>query len=609
MSKLHICDDNIKIIDNNHIRVVDDLKERNKYYGKVIASEYYGNKFTFDETFAMFEDYKKAFMSLDSKENETIILSAPSVIASVNAFYGAIEANKIVNSFGPGLLYAYTDDYINKFDSKTIFVFDSFLNENFINKLARAGIKNIIITSVTDYMNPQILAYSRANGLIPKEDFLDSYIRSGKKIPQGVQMIRLSEFAKQGANIKESRNFPYRENQIAARFLTGATTSQVPKCVEVYADGLNKMSQMYDKIWFDFQPGDVNTVFIPMFYATGMIHGVHAGLLSTLTNVYKPKYDRFAFAKDLLETKPKITLVAPSHLSTLSEANLEDNSLSQLKYVFIGGEAILPSQMEKFRKTAQRLGIGYILNAYGMTETASMSGMSDKVPQSLDDVTIRPAPGVKFRIVDPITREELSDNKRGILEVYSPCRMAGYCNEELNKKIFTNDGYINTGDVAIRYSDGRYRVFGRSSDYFTNNHKKYAMFDIEEQVLKHPGVLEAEVIKFNIQGNEYPAIVIVVKQDWYDKLDEIIKYISTINVSGMEYLIGTRIIDKFKTNPITSKRDYLSLPLDKNGYYKYLISQDKIYCSDIIDDKINTYCDFKSIEIYSNQESKKMLKK
>lgn len=609
MSQIHFNQINIDTIGNKKLRIVDDLKERNKYLEKVTAGVYFENKFSYDQTFKMIEEYKKAFLSLSGKEFETITISTPATISAVNAFYGAMDANKIVNSFGPGFLYAFTDKYIKDFESKTIFIYDGFLNENFINKLYDAGVKNVIVTSITDYMHPMVEFIGKKKGLIPKNDFLDEYIKSGKKLPQGMQFIRLSEFAKEGKKIKENIEFPYQEKQIAARFLTGATTSKIPKCVEIYADGFNNMGDIYDRTWFDFNPGDINTVFIPPFYATGMIHGIHAGLFSTLTNVYKPKYDRFAFGKDLLDSKARIALVAPSHVATLEESDLKDNSLNQLKYIFIGGEAILPSQMEKFRKTAKRLGIQYILNGYGMTETASMTGVSDKNSIGDDDVTIMPAPGVEFRIVDPKTHEILPDDVRGILEMKSPCVMAGYTDHELNKKIFTADGWVHTGDVAIRYSDGRYRVFGRDTDYFVNNNQQYAMFDIEEEVLKHPAVLEAEVIKFKLaDNNEYPAIVVVVKQEWKDRLSEVLKYISNIKLDGMKYLIGTRFIDKFKTNPITSKRDYLSLPLEKNGYYMYDINIGQIFERDIDQEQVLSYKINGDIVIFNSDNDKKLVK-
>ncbi len=543
-----------------------------------IAGEYFGNKYTYKQTFQMIEDYKKAFIQIDGVNENTITISAPSTIASVNAFYGAMDANKVVNMTGPGFLHAYTEKYTRDLNSQTVFIFDGFLNDDMIIKLHQAGVKNVIITTVKDYMNPFIKYIVTKKKLISSIDFLDEYTKRNGSFPKGMHVMRLQEFAKLGRDVKEEYDFPYIEKRIAAYFLTGATTSQFPKCVKLYEDGITRMASIYDEMWFDFGVGDRNTVFIPLFYATGAIHGVHAGLISGATNIYKPKYYRFAFGHDLKQTKAKIAIVAPSHVATLDESGLKDNSLKHVKYIFVGGEAIMPAQMEKFRKTADRLGIQYVLNGYGMTETGSMSGVSEKYAKN-GDVEVVPVPGVEYRIVSESTGEILPDNQRGVLQKKSPCATAGYFEEEKNKVLFTEDGWINTGDIAIRDSNGKYRIFGRSTDCFRNNNSAYAMYDIEEQVLKHPGVAEAEVIKFGTEGNERPAIVVVIKNNYKDKLADIAKDLCSIDVSGMEYLLGVKFISKFKTNPITSKRDYLSLQDDKVEYYR-VDEEGYYYCVD-----------------------------
>ncbi|MBQ7133615.1 MAG: AMP-binding protein [Ruminococcus sp.] len=573
------------IIENPKLRIVEDLKIRNKDNMKVIAGEYFGSKFTYAQTFKMFEDYKKAFIAIDGFNEDTITISAPSTIASINAFYGALDANKIVNMTGPGFLHAYTEKYTTRLNSKTVVMFDGFLNDDLIAQFQTAGVKNLIVTSVTDYMNPLVKIIATKKGMISNKDFLDQYAKSHSSLPRGIEMIRLKDFAKLGSKIKQTYNFPYEENKLAAYFLTGATTSQYPKCVKISADGFTKMARIYDELWFDFKPADRNTIFIPLFYATGAVHGVHAGLMNGMTLIYKPKYDRFAFAKDLLESKANIALVAPSHVATLEESGLEDNALNKLKYIFIGGEAIMPAAMEKFRKTGDRLGIQYILNGYGMTETGSMSGISDKESKG-DDVTVSPVPGVEYRIVDPITREILPDNVRGILEKKSPCATLGYFEEAKNKVLFTDDGWINTGDVAIRYSNGKYRIFGRETDCFTNSGITYAMYDIEEQALKHPDVAEAEVIKFNIRGEEYPAMVVVPNSNATNRIAKITKELCAIDIAGMQHFIGVRFVDKFKTHPVTSKRDYLSLQNDITGYY-FIDTNNNAFVRDIGVEKIS----------------------
>ncbi len=571
------------IVNTPRRRVVEDLILRNEKNMHIVAGEYFGSKFTYAQTFQMFDNYKKALLQIDGNNDGIITISAPSTIASVNTFYGTIDANKIANLVGPGFLHAFTEKYTTAVGSKTAVVFDSFLDDELIAKLHSIGMKNLVVTSITDYMNPLVKSVASQKGLINSKDFLDEYAKRHHSLPRGMEMMRISDLEKIGSKSKETYNFAYEPGRIAAYFLTGATTSQTPKCVKLSCDGFTRMAEIYDQMWFDFAPGDKNAIFIPLFYATGAIHGIHAGLFLGLTMVYKPKYDRFAFANDLVETKANMAVVAPSHVATLEESGLADNALNHLDYIFVGGEAIMPAAMEKFRKTGERLGIKYIISGYGMTETGCLSGVTDKDATG-SDVTVSPVAGVEYRIVDPVTGDILPDNSRGILETKSPCATMGYYDEQQNIKLFTSDGWIHTGDVAIRYSNGRYRVFGRGTDYFTNAGTSYAMFDIEERILENPAVSEAEVIKFKIGDNEYPAMVVVLNQGSLSRISDVAKELCAINISGMEHLIGIRFVDRFKTNPITSKRDYLSLQNDTTGYY-YVDSDGNAYISDIGSEK------------------------
>jgi acyl-coenzyme A synthetase/AMP-(fatty) acid ligase len=577
-------------IENPKRRIVDDLKIRNKDNMKIIAGEYFGTNYSYEKTFKMIESYKKAFIAVDGLNNNSITISAPSTIASVNAFYGAMDANKVINLTGPGFLQAYTEKYTKNLNCETVFIFDGFLSDELINNLHKADIKNLIIMSISDYMNPVIKTIALQKGIISKSSFVDEYVKRHKSFPSNMEVLTIIDFSKIGEKSKEIYEFPYKEDQLAARFLTGATTSQIPKCVKISADGFTKMARIYDKLWFDFEPGDRQTVFIPLFYATGAIHGIHAGFFDGMTLIYKPKYDRFAFGKDMLDSKTKLTLVAPSHVATLDESNLKNNSLNHVKYIFVGGEAITTSQMKKFRKTATRLGIKYILNGYGMTETGSMSGISEKEYDDEGDVTVVPVPGVKYKIVDPNSGLELPNNKRGILYVKSPCSTLGYLENEKNKQLFAEDGWINTGDVAIRYDNGHYRIFGRQTDYFSNDGKSYAMFDIEEKVLEIDNVAEAEVIKFNINEDEFPAIVCVLKNNTTNDLLTTLKDIYSIQIPEIKYLIGVRFINNFDTNPVTSKRDYLSLSNYKTDYYS-IDEYGNIFCNDIGKSKIEISTD------------------
>ena len=172
-------------IENPKKRIVEDLKNRNKNNMRGIAGEYFGSKFTYAQTFKMFEEYKKAFIEVDGLNEDTITIAAPSTIASVNAFYGALDANKVINMTGPGFLHAYTEQYTKRLNSKTVVMFDSFLNDDLVAKFQAAGVKNLIVTSVTDYMNPIVKLIATQKGLISNKDFLDEYAKMHNGLPQG----------------------------------------------------------------------------------------------------------------------------------------------------------------------------------------------------------------------------------------------------------------------------------------------------------------------------------------------------------------------------------------------------------------------------------------
>ena len=80
-------------------------------------------------------------------------------------------------------------------------------------------------------------------------------------------------------------------------------------------------------------------------------------------------------------------------------------------------------------------------------------------------------------------------------------------------------------------------------------------------------------------------VAVVLKNEWQDRIAEVLRDLYAIDVPGMEYLLGIRFVDKFKTNPITAKRDYLTLTDETMGYYSYDQSTDTIYCGDIGADK------------------------
>lgn len=141
----------------------------------------------------------------------------------------------------------------------------------------------------------------------------------------------------------------------------------------------------------------------------------------------------------------------------------------------------------------ERLGVGRILQVYGLTEAYGNSAVCDyDDPVEVRHMTCgRPLPGQEVRLVDPETG---LDGDRG--EIWLRGRtMPGYYNDpERDAEIFTADGWMKTGDLAARDGGGRLVFRGRLKDMLKSGGINIAPREIEAFLQDRPGVAEAHVV-------------------------------------------------------------------------------------------------------------------
>ena len=73
--------------------------------------------------------------------------------------------------------------------------------------------------------------------------------------------------------------------------------------------------------------------------------------------------------------------------------------------------------------------------------------------------------------------------------------MRGYFNRpDLNKEVFTSDGWFRTGDIGVRSSDGYITLEGRRSELIISGGFNIYPREIEELLMEQPGIREATVV-------------------------------------------------------------------------------------------------------------------
>ena len=162
------------------------------------------------------------------------------------------------------------------------------------------------------------------------------------------------------------------------------------------------------------------------------------------------------------------------------------HDLSSLRRCVSAGETLPEHVWHAFHEaTGQR-----VIDGLGATEMLHVF-----VSASDDDIrpgtTGRVVPGFTARIVDEEGRE-LPDGEPGQLAVCGPtgCR---YLADE-RQTHYVRNGWNLTGDTYVRDPDGYFRYLARSDDMIVTSGYNVAAPEVEQALLRHPGVAECAVI-------------------------------------------------------------------------------------------------------------------
>jgi len=130
----------------------------------------------------------------------------------------------------------------------------------------------------------------------------------------------------------------------------------------------------------------------------------------------------------------------------------------------------------------------------GLTETVAPSFSNPQDPSQRKLGAVGRASGCEAQIIDAELRP-LPDGQTGELAIRGPNVMRGYFkNEEATAAAFTPDGWMRTGDLGHRDSDGFFFVTGRIKELIIKGGENIAPREIDEALLKHPAVLDAAAV-------------------------------------------------------------------------------------------------------------------
>ena len=226
----------------------------------------------------------------------------------------------------------------------------------------------------------------------------------------------------------------------------------------------------------------------PLFHSWGLSHMMVAGLLSS-PMVLRVRFD----AEDVLATieRERVdTLIAvPAMLQRILDLPADVRSgydTSSLRVVALSGSALpgglATRWMDAFGDTLYSL--------YGSTEVAGVAVAGPADLRAAPDTAGPVLPGIDVRILKEDGTEAAVGEAGGIY-VRSSMVFDGYTGGGSKQVV---DGYMSTGDVGHLDRAGRLFVGGREDDMIVSGGENVFPQEVEEVILRLPGVKEAIVV-------------------------------------------------------------------------------------------------------------------
>ena len=187
----------------------------------------------------------------------------------------------------------------------------------------------------------------------------------------------------------------------------------------------------------------------------------------------------------------------------------DGRDFSRLRVIGAGGSAMAPTVHEE---ATRRFGCA-VVQVYGMTETSSIICVDDPAGISRETVG-RPVANLSIRIVDPETLRPCVAGESGEVQARGPNIISGYFrNEAESKALFTDDGWMRTGDIGRFDETGKLTLTGRIKEMIKVNSAQVAPAELEMLLCGHPAVVEAAVVgRGNPYCGEVPVAFLVLKE-------------------------------------------------------------------------------------------------
>ncbi|MDK4680529.1 AMP-binding protein [Kingella negevensis] len=496
--------------------VIDVMQQSVDKFGEQTAFHNMGKDVSYREVGKLATDFASYLQNvLKLPRGERVAVMMPNVLQYPIAVFGILKAGLVTVNTNPLYTPRELEHQLKDSGATTIVVLENFANTLEL-VLPKTDVKNVIVANIGEM-------FGAFKGTI-----MNFVLRKVKKAVPEYRIPNAVTFKQALAQGAAQAFTPVNLTRDDLAFLqyTGGTTGVAKGAMLTHGNICANMLQ--GKEWIKRKLVDGQEVVIaalPMYHifalTVNLLVFFKAGAKSIL--ITNPR-DMDGFIKELQKFPVTVFIgVNTLYRGLLSKPELKQVDFSSWKLCIGGGMATLQSTAEQWKAVTGQL----IVDAYGLTEaspgvcvnplniTEYSGGIGLPLPST--DVQLRDGHG-----------GFVATGEAGELWIRGPQVMRGYWHRpDETAKVIDQDGWLETGDIAVINEQGWLRIVDRKKDLIVVSGFNVYPNEIEDVVAHHPKVQEVACVGVQSEKTGEALKLFVVKKDNSLTADELIAFCRT----------------------------------------------------------------------------------
>jgi len=316
----------------------------------------------------------------------------------------------------------------------------------------------------------------------------------GSTVPPGCRSWAEVEARGRGSDPRVLERIGVTPEDPAAMLYTSGTTGEPKGCLLSHGNVYYKC-RVYTAL-HEWTARDRYFVPVPYFHIFGCMGGTAANCLVGSTQVVMDVFEP-AEAMRLIEAE-RVTVfsgVPTMFITILNHPHFGRHDLRSLRTGSIGAAPVPVEIMRRILDGKAGLGMDALV-VYGLTEATGGTHWTrpgDPLEKRVATVGL-PTPEIEDRVVDPVTGAPVGPGVEGEVCVKGPTMMMGYYKKPEATADKLREGWLHTGDMGVKDSEGYLKITGRLTDMIIVGGFNTYPAEIENFFLRHPKVLDVSIV-------------------------------------------------------------------------------------------------------------------